>query len=51
MKFFLDENFPKTVTPILERKGYDVFDIRSTKYEGSDILLFSIWHRKRKQFF
>ena len=36
MKFFLDENFPKTITPILEEKGHEVFDIRSTQFEGAD---------------
>ena len=36
MKFFLDENFPKSVARFLERSGHEVFDIRSTEYEGSD---------------
>ncbi len=36
MKFFLDENFPKTVASILEEMGHEVFDIRSTEFEGSD---------------
>ena len=36
MIFFLDENFPKSVVSILEKKGYTVFDIRSSEYEGSD---------------
>jgi predicted nuclease of predicted toxin-antitoxin system len=36
MKFFLDENFPKSVTVILETKGHKVFDVRSTEDEGSD---------------
>ena len=38
MKFFLDENFPKSVSSILEQDGHDVIDIRSTQYEGSDDL-------------
>ncbi|MFQ5640537.1 MAG: DUF5615 family PIN-like protein [bacterium] len=36
MKFFLDENFPKSVGRFLERSGHEVFDIRSTEDEGSD---------------
>jgi len=36
MNFFLDENFPKTITPLLEEQGHKVFDIRSTEYEGID---------------
>ena len=43
MKFFLDENFPKKVTPLLEKKGHTVFDIRGTKQEGiTDTEIFSL---------
>ncbi|MFO7890993.1 MAG: DUF5615 family PIN-like protein [bacterium] len=38
MNFFLDENFPKPATHILESRGHKVFDIRSSKHEGSDDL-------------
>jgi predicted nuclease of predicted toxin-antitoxin system len=34
VKFFLDENFPKKATPILESKGHQTFDIRGTTFEG-----------------
>lgn len=36
MKFFLDENFPKKATQILEAAGHEVFDIRGTAQEGID---------------
>ncbi len=36
MNFFLDENFPKSIAPILERQGYTIYDIRGTELEGSD---------------
>ncbi len=36
MKFFLDENFPKSVSAILQQYSHQVIDIRSTEYEGSD---------------
>ena len=36
MKFFLDENFPKLIVQILEDRGHQVFDIRSSKFEGSN---------------
>jgi predicted nuclease of predicted toxin-antitoxin system len=35
MKFFLDENFPKTATILLKKHGHTVHDIRSTENEGS----------------
>jgi len=51
MKFYLDENFPKTVISILENKGHKVFDIRSTKYEGSDdISIFELAQNKKAIF-
>ena len=36
MKFFLDENFPRKATRILESQGFEVFDIRGTETEGAD---------------
>jgi predicted nuclease of predicted toxin-antitoxin system len=43
MKFFLDENFPKKVTSVLEQLGHTVFDIRGTSQEGiSDTEIFSL---------
>ncbi|GJQ57764.1 MAG: hypothetical protein D8M57_00800 [Candidatus Scalindua sp. AMX11] len=36
MRFFLDENFPKTVAKLLIENGHDVFDIRGTSNEGAD---------------
>ena len=34
MEFFLDENFPKKATDILEENGHRAFDIRGTELEG-----------------
>ena len=36
MNFFLDENFPKAATKILNDNGHTIFDIWNTKYEGAD---------------
>ncbi len=36
MKFFLDENFPRKATCMLESHGFEVFDIRGTEIEGAD---------------
>ena len=36
MKFFLDENFPRSVTALLKEMGSKVFDIRSTEHEGAN---------------
>jgi predicted nuclease of predicted toxin-antitoxin system len=36
MKFFLDENFPKPAADLLTARGHEVFDIRSTEFEGSN---------------
>ena len=42
MKFFLDENFPKTAGTWLSELGYMVFDVRGSEKEGiTDIELFS----------
>ena len=35
MKFFLDENFPKSGGRLLQEHGYEVFDIRGTEHEGA----------------
>lgn len=43
MKFFLDENFPKSALHFLESRGHDVLDIRGTEQEGStDMELFEL---------
>lgn len=34
MKFFLDENFPKSAKDFLATRGHEVFDIRGTADEG-----------------
>jgi hypothetical protein len=36
VKFFLDENFPRKATLMLEAHGFEVFDIRGTEIEGAD---------------
>lgn len=36
MRFFLDENFPRKATRLLEDQGFEVFDIRGTGLEGAD---------------
>jgi predicted nuclease of predicted toxin-antitoxin system len=44
MKFFLDENFPKAASKLLEQRGHQVIDIRGTENEGisdHEILEFS----------
>ena len=51
MNFFLDENFPKTVSILLEKKGHTVFDIRSTENEGlDDISIFKLAQQKKAIF-
>lgn len=42
MKFFLDENFPKSAAAFLERMGHETLDLRGTGREGlSDAEIFS----------
>ncbi|MGE5679816.1 MAG: DUF5615 family PIN-like protein [Bacillota bacterium] len=36
MKFFLDENFPKSSGNLLLELGHEAFDIRGTEHEGAD---------------
>lgn len=36
MKFFLDENFPKSAERYLVSRGHTVFDIRGSSDEGID---------------
>jgi len=51
MNFFLDENIPKPAIQILESRGHKVFDIRSTKHEGSDdITIFKMAQEKESIF-
>ena len=43
MKFFLDENFPKSSEYILNELGHEIFDIRGTSEEGlSDVEIFKL---------
>ncbi len=35
MKFFLDENFPKSAHALLSDSGHETFDVRGTPREGS----------------
>ena len=34
MRFFLDENFPKTAARLLSERGHETLDIRGTEKEG-----------------
>jgi len=36
MKFFLDENFPKTAEVWLVARGHTVLDLRGTEHKGAD---------------
>jgi predicted nuclease of predicted toxin-antitoxin system len=36
MKFFLDENFPKSATSLLHSLSHEVFDLRGSQLEGID---------------
>jgi predicted nuclease of predicted toxin-antitoxin system len=36
MRFFLDENFPKTARALLSKEGHESVDIRGTDKEGSN---------------
>ncbi|MGD8778362.1 MAG: DUF5615 family PIN-like protein [Ignavibacteria bacterium] len=36
MKFFLDENFPKSSIDLLVKSGNEIIDIRGTEHEGLD---------------
>ena len=47
MNFFLDENFPKPAADVLISRGHQVFDIRSTEFEGSsDSTIFQLAQEK-----
>ena len=51
MKFFLDENFPKSSEVILNEFGHKVFDIRGTSSEGlSDLEIFKLAQEKNAVF-
>jgi predicted nuclease of predicted toxin-antitoxin system len=51
MIFFLDENFPKSATELLESKGHKVIDIRGTSDEGSsDERIFSLAQKNKAVF-
>lgn len=51
MRFFFDENFPKSTTILLHKKGHKVYDIRSTELEGiDDNAIFKIAQNKKALF-
>lgn len=51
MRFFLDENFPKTVSKLLIENGHYVFDIRGTSDEGAeDVDIFQMAQEKKAIF-
>ena len=51
MRFFLDENFPKTATSFLENQGHTVFDIRGTEQERiTDQEIFSLAKKEKSVF-
>ena len=51
MKFFLDENFPKTVAKLLVENDHSVFDIRGTSDEGAeDVDIFQMAQKKEAIF-
>lgn len=52
MKFFLDENFPKSADRLLKSRGHRVEDIRGTEKEGlKDKPLFEISQELKAIFF
>ena len=51
MKFFLDENFPKSSERILKEHGHEIFDIRGTSKEGlTDLEIFKLAQREKAIF-
>jgi predicted nuclease of predicted toxin-antitoxin system len=51
MKFFLDENFPKTAFDVLLRFGHEAIDIRGTQNEGAeDITIFDLAQEQQATF-
>ncbi len=51
MKFFLDENFPKSSENILKELGHEIVDIRGTSEEGmSDLNIFKLAQEKEAVF-
>jgi predicted nuclease of predicted toxin-antitoxin system len=51
MRFFLDENFPKTTAKLLLENGHSVFDIRGTSEEGAeDISIFQMAQKEKAIF-
>lgn len=51
MNFFLDENFPKAATKILEERGHTSYDIRMTEKEGADDITIFEMAQERKAVF
>jgi predicted nuclease of predicted toxin-antitoxin system len=51
VKFFLDENFPKSSEKILSEEGHEIFDVRGSSKEGlSDIEIFKLAQDKEAIF-
>ncbi len=51
MRFFLDENFPKSAEKYLASRGHTVFDIRGSSDEGiNDLDIFRLAQEKRAVF-
>jgi predicted nuclease of predicted toxin-antitoxin system len=52
VKFFFDENFPKSAGPLLMARGHECVDIRGTDKEGvEDIAIFHLAQEQRAVFF
>jgi predicted nuclease of predicted toxin-antitoxin system len=51
VKFFFDENFPKSAGPLLMARGHECVDIRGTGKEGAeDIAIFQLAQEQRAIF-
>ena len=51
MKFFLDENIPKSISSIILKSGHEFIDIRGSKKEGPpDIEIFQLAQKNKAIF-
>jgi predicted nuclease of predicted toxin-antitoxin system len=51
VKFFFDENFPKSAGPLLMARGHECVDIRGTGKEGAeDLAIFQLAQEQRAVF-
>ena len=51
MKFFLDENFPKSAGALLMAGGHTILDIRGTEFEGAeDLDIFAMAQERQAAF-